>query len=141
MSSYYKIRRDKHQTQSRPIIEKAENEIICTEENGCQKVLTNQRNLKTCHAQCSATNNCIGCEYNPGKEKCICYQDNSNDILDREFNLLTDNVHRSQRHNSQNRSSLGFGKKGFLIIILLMKLGLVPVENKFSKNFLFFKFQ
>ena len=111
MSSYYKITRDQHQTHSRPRIEKANNEIMCTKENGCQEVLSNQRNLKTCQAQCSDNENCIGCEYNPGKEQCICYQDNSKDMLDREFNLLTEDVNRGERNNRQNRSSLGFGKK------------------------------
>ena len=103
MSKYYKISRD--QAQSKPKIERTDQQIECSVENGCLPISSKQNNELICTAKCSQDPNCLGCYYHPEKKECVCYQDKSEEILDREFQVLSNDIARG------NRSSSGFGKR------------------------------
>ena len=103
MSKYYKITRN--HSQFKPKVENTVQPIECTMENGCLPISSKQPNELTCTAKCSKDENCMGCHYDPVKLKCDCYQDKSEEILNREFQVLSSDIERG------NRSISGFGKK------------------------------
>ena len=92
-----------------------EGKYMCNDEDGCEKVLNKpNENMteKLCKIKCAEKDNCHGCHYNNENNECVCYNVNTDFLLEKELDKITKNA-----INEKNKGKSGFSKKKSIKLI------------------------
>ncbi len=77
-------------------------ELECDEKNGCVRFETEKKTVDSCTSHCATQENCIGCHFDQKKQRCVCYQDQGDKLLDNTFNEVL---------KESKKPKNGFGKR------------------------------